>query len=271
MAAIPMKGLEYVLREMTADEVRKTQLDILDAVMAFCEERGINCWLAYGTLIGAVRHKGYIPWDDDIDVGMLRPDYDRFNPGFNGSNPRYDFRCAGNDRNYARPFGRVFDTRTLIDYEASPGFEDAGISVDVFPFDNAPDDDALAGEMYRKRDFLHRMNFSRLSGIFAHAEGGILRRVAVYSFRLMLRVFPRCYFARKLDRLARSCNSRHTTRLGDFTCYYYPLIDREDMSSFTDVEFEGRLYTQIYGDYMTPPPPEERAGHTPFTAAYWKD
>ena len=72
------------MREIGVNELKLIQLEILDVVAKFCEERGINYWLNAGTLLGAVRHKGYIPWDDDIDLGMLRPDYDRFISEFDG-------------------------------------------------------------------------------------------------------------------------------------------------------------------------------------------
>lgn len=66
------------MREILLDELKDRQIAILDVVDAFCRENNINYWLDSGTLLGAIRHGGYIPWDDDIDIGMLRPDYDRF-------------------------------------------------------------------------------------------------------------------------------------------------------------------------------------------------
>ncbi|MBQ6981111.1 MAG: LicD family protein, partial [Synergistaceae bacterium] len=65
------------MKEIDAARLKEIQIEILDVVMKFCEDNGINCWLNGGTLLGAVRHKGYIPWDDDVDLGMLRPDYDK--------------------------------------------------------------------------------------------------------------------------------------------------------------------------------------------------
>ena len=77
------------MKQITLEELKRIQLSILDRVAEFCEKNAINYWLDCGTLLGAVRHKGYIPWDDDIDIGMLRPDYDRFLKTFNEKNDVY--------------------------------------------------------------------------------------------------------------------------------------------------------------------------------------
>lgn len=121
-----------MMRQLTPDEAKKIQTGILDVVAAFCDERGIKYWLDYGTLLGAVRHKGFIPWDDDIDIGMLRPDYDRFMREFNGTNPRYEFHCMENDSDNTRAFGKVVDIHTSVSYEHTHGFEGYGLSIDVF-------------------------------------------------------------------------------------------------------------------------------------------
>lgn len=270
-----------MMRQLTLDEAKKIEIEILDVVAQFCEERGINYFLDSGTLLGAVRHKGFIPWDDDIDIGMLRPDYDRFMREFNGYNPRYEFRCIENDMNFPRAFGKVFDTHTLIEYSKDHvGFIGCGMNIDVFVFDNAPDDDNAAKRMNDIRDFWHKMNIARHKNIFNKANGNLLRRMFVYLFRAGLRVFPKSYFARKLIQNSRRYISEKTKRVGNFTGYDHVLISKETMSSAVEVEFEGKKYkaaigydewlTQRYGDYMTPPPPEKQVGHSPFIA-YMKD
>ena len=80
------------------EEVKKIQLDILDSVAQFCEERGLRYYLAYGTLLGAVRHKGYIPWDDDIDLHMPRPDYERFLREYNQAPTPYRVVSSAGNR-----------------------------------------------------------------------------------------------------------------------------------------------------------------------------
>ena len=79
--------------KLEIDEVKQIQLEILDVVADFCSRNQIQYWIDSGTLLGAIRHHGYIPWDDDIDVGMLREDYDRFSELFNQMDWKYKFVC----------------------------------------------------------------------------------------------------------------------------------------------------------------------------------
>ncbi|MBQ6972747.1 MAG: LicD family protein [Synergistaceae bacterium] len=275
-----MKGLEYVLREMTADEVKKTQLEILGVVMDFCAENGINCWLNAGTLLGAVRHKGYIPWDDDIDLGMLRPDYDKFMAVFNGYNTRYEFRCYENDPESFEWFGKVFDTSTVL-YEPDEKGEKLSVYVDIFVMDNAPEDKAEQNRMFRRREILRVCNLGRKLPVFLRpTRGGFMRWLAVYAFRAVLRVFPRHYFVRKLVENTKLYSRQDTGLAGDFTGVRSAVIRRELLENMTQLEFEGKMYnvpagykewlTALYGDYMQLPPAEERVS-THFYKAYCKD
>ena len=79
------------MRKIKVEELKKIQIQILDIVDTYCRNNNVNYWIDSGTLLGAVRHKGYIPWDDDIDLGMLRKDYEVFVEKFNKSNNRYNY------------------------------------------------------------------------------------------------------------------------------------------------------------------------------------
>ena len=271
------------MREMTLEEVKKTEIEILDVIAKFCDERKINYWIDCGTLLGAIRHKGFIPWDDDIDVGMLRPDYDRFMKEFNGYSPRYEFHCLENDSDWLWAYGKVIDNDTVM-YEHGHSKEifDAvnyGVYVDVFIYDNAPDDDNAMRKMFRKRDFLHLMSRARLNNIFFHSSGNIFRRLSVRAVRMMLRLFNKNYFVRKVFENSRRYISENTKRVGNFAAVNYMVCDKDAFDSFIEVEFEGKKYKApagydkwlraFYGDYMQLPPVEQRVGHHHFTA-YWK-
>ena len=126
------------MERMSKEELRKTQIGILDYFTNICEENGINYFLTYGTLLGAIRHKGYIPWDDDIDVAMLREDYDKLIDVFNtNNNSRYRFSCVENDPLCMYPFGKIIDENTILYERGEQGIE-IGVYIDVFVYDNAP-------------------------------------------------------------------------------------------------------------------------------------
>ena len=256
------------MHRLSTEEVKKYQLNILDVVVAFCEERRINYFLDFGTLIGAVRHKGYIPWDDDIDISMLRPDYNRFMKEFNGYNTRYEFHCIENDPDTNRVFGYVVDKNTGINGKGC-------IIIDIFVHDNAPDDDNAARKMFRMRMLYHRLNDRRSVPVFSQPtrikKKGLVRRVSEYFMRGVLRIFPKTYFAKKIIAISKQCISQKTKRVGNFSGYQEAMIDREAFTSLIDMEFEGKMYKvpsgydrwlrELYGDYMQLPPVEEREGH----------
>ena len=260
------------MREIHSDEMRKLQLDMLDYVMKFCDENNISCWLHAGTLLGAVRHKGYIPWDDDIDLGMLRPDYDKFMKLFNEKkdNPRYEFHCFENDPELLRPFGKVYDNNTVF-YEVSEHGVKLAVNIDIFAMDNAPDDDKKAYGMLKKRNIYALLNLARRMPVFLKpTRGGFLRSLCVYGFRLATRIFPRDYFTRKVIENAKSCGSLNTKRVGDLTGFYDAVLDRSGFedSNLVMLEFEGKKYKApadydgwlraLYGDYMQLPPEDKR-------------
>ena len=255
--------------------LKKIQLEILDVVSAFCEEHNITYWINCGTLIGAVRHKGYIPWDDDIDLGMLRPDYDRFIAEFNKVGGRYRAVCYENNPDFYMPFIKVMDTNTLL-YEPDERGIKLHINIDIFIYDNAPDDGKIVNDMFRRRDIFYVLNIARQARIFQRPKGNIIRRLCVYALRSAVRVFPQNYFVRKIIKNSRRCINTDTKRIGDFIGNSRMTCDKRVFRSFIDGEFEGKHYKipagydeylrSLYGDYMQLPPPEKRVSTHRFKA-----
>lgn len=274
------------MKEIGIEKLKQIQLEILDVVTKFCDERGINYWLHAGTLLGAVRHKGYIPWDDDIDLGMLRPDYDRFMKEFNGFSPRYEFHCIENDPEFDFEFGKVLDNETVL-HEPFGSLMDLAVNVDIFPIDNAPDDEKTVQDIYKENHSYHVAANILRKGVLGPVPGNIVRKICVRGYRLLWMVahfFPprsaRFFYLRKIAENAKRYANENTERVGDFCGGTRITCKREILSNLIELEFEGKMYkapvgydewlTLLYGDYMTPPPPEKRtSGHS--LKAYWKD
>lgn len=257
------------MRKIGMDELRQKQMEVLDYVAAFCDENGIRYWIEGGTLLGAIQHKGYIPWDDDIDIAMLREDYTRFRKEFpeKSRDPKFVFRCAEDDKTWHLPFGKVMNTETLFLQDG----HDLGINIDIFPMDDAPDDDALMDKMYRKRDRLKVLNAAQQNT--GKPSGNVLRRAAVYCIRLVLRCFPDYYFIRKIAKNAVKYDGKGYENLGHFTAESkMKHLSKHAVDETIEVPFEDRTYKapkgydvwlrSCFGDYMQLPPEKDRKRHT---------
>lgn len=253
-------------------KLKEIQLNILKEFANFCEENDINYWLDSGTLIGAVRHKGYIPWDDDIDVGMLRPDYDKFAQIYNENrkNTRYIFKSYEIDNDFSFPHGKMLDTKTVLN---EPDIK-MSVNIDVFVYDNAPDNNKEVYKMYKRRDIYRKLHSAQ---ILKHKpKGNIIRRVIGYILHYVLRNFEKNYFCKKMVNNSKKYANDKTLRVGNFTSFTKFTCDKKVFDSFIDGEFEGCIFkipvgydewlTEYYGDYMTLPPLEKRVSHHEFKA-----
>ena len=257
------------MKKIEVDELREIQIRVLDEVADFCDEHGIQYWLDCGTLLGAVRHKGYIPWDDDIDIGMLREDYNRFITEFNvshkGSN--FEFRSIETHLDWHLPFGKVMDTTTLF---IQDGFE-FGINIDVFPFDDVPNDRKLLNKIYKKRDKLKTLDVARRNR--KKPSGGFIRRTIVHCIRFVLHRFPEFYFVHKLSQEAQKNNNKGLKNIGIIVGDSTRCSSKLWISAVTEATFEGKKYKipkdydlwlkDIFGpQYMQLPPENKRKRHS---------
>ena len=122
------------MREITLAEKKQLMLSVMDEIDAFCRENGLTYFLVGGTLLGAVRHKGFIPWDDDMDIGLPRKDYERLIREFRSGSGKvrvFDFR---NKEDYFWPSAKAVAENTVL-YELDDRKHPIGVFIDVFPFD----------------------------------------------------------------------------------------------------------------------------------------
>lgn len=254
------------MKPMSIEEVRAVQLNILDEVVRFCDENNIKYWLDSGTMLGAIRHQGYIPWDDDIDLGMLRYDYDKLIYSFNNTKKKENLflDCVEINSDCRFPFAKIYDRNTVL-YEEDMKLY---INIDVFVYDNAPSDYMKLKWMYFKRDMLTHLNIWQWgNGIKSKSMiGRAVRRI----FHPILQSFPKNYFCRKLIKNSRMYNRINTLYIGNFTSYAKVLLKKDYVEQLIKCSFEGKEYNvpigydmwlrAFYGDYMKLPPKEKRVG-----------
>ena len=229
---------EFNLKQLELKELKELQLDILETIHQCCIRNEINYWLDCGTLLGAIRHNGYIPWDDDIDIGMLRSDYEKFRKVFNQENSRYKFECVEDNKEYCFAFGKVLDTHTIL-YEPDRSGRKISVYVDVFVYDNAPDDDNELKKMYRVRNFLRGCNTARTQR--PDNEPGIARKIVFYVLHYTLKIFPKSYFSQKMVANSQKYKNTDTNRVGNFTSRSEFACEKSIFNSFEEHEFEGRM------------------------------
>lgn len=267
------------MKEIKLDELKKIQIGILDVVHHFCQENGITYFLSSGSLIGAIRHKGYIPWDDDIDLYMPRKDYDRFLSVFNKDN-RHLYRVISIQTDYkcTLAFAKVERTDTrIIEHVDNP--MELGINIDIFPVDGVPDD------LKERTKYFARIQRIRNELVLKDVSLDFRRRGLIKNIILLLgKVFllhkSMRLLAEQLDMSIDKGNSD-----SQYVCNLVmgngikSVFTRDAISDSIDVEFEGKFYktmkgfdeylTKTYGNYMLLPPIEKRVSHHVFTA-YWK-
>lgn len=260
------------MREINSEELKKIQLCILDEVDAFCREKKINYWVTAGTLLGAIRHKGYIPWDDDIDIGMLRSDYDKFILNFNNVSDKYKVYSYENDNTFYYPHAKVLDTQTVL-YEPDKNGNKLSVNIDLFVYDEAKNQQD-ANKRYFARDlyrtFHLQQNFKYVP------KGNIFKCLAVYFVRFISKLFPKGYFMKKIVENSKKQIGKNLPYIANFTAWSRFLCKKEIFTEFIEVEFEGRKYMApknydtwlkcFYTDYMQLPPEEKRVSHHKFEA-----
>lgn len=259
-----------------ATEFKRMMLDILSSIHKFCEERGIRYFLAYGSLLGAVRHKGFIPWDDDIDIWMPRPDYERFIREYD--HPYFKVLSAYSDPSYPLEFVKVHDTRTIVEEQGGDG--KWGIFIDIFVFDGVPSR-KMSDRIFRKvillRRFVANQRFTRKMRI--SGSNGLGKNVMIFLGKVLSPFLSMNCLLKKQMKLMRKYRLQDVPYVSDFLMPQPMMFKKDILDKRRLVDFEDRQYyipeqydlilSHYYGDYMTPPPAEWQVSNHG-AVPYWK-
>ncbi len=258
------------------EERRALQLEELTALLELkrlCEAHGLRYYLIAGSLLGAVRHRGFIPWDDDIDVAMPRRDYDKLaRIAKRELSPGFFYQSAHTEKNCPFFFAKIRKDGTSVTEELVKGVDmHDGCYVDIFPLDICPRSNKRAMRYFKLTRLIFCAIISKLNPDFVCEY---TKKSAILAFRT-LRVLPICVLKSMRGAV------RHwytlTSRKGKLATvdgsYGYPkeAYPAEWFDDITTVSFEGAelpaplkwdaLLTHMYGDYMTPPDENKRQGH----------
>ena len=259
-------------RRLSEEEIKEVELGVMDYIHNLCQKENINYSLAYGTLLGAVRHKGYIPWDDDVDISLKRDEYDKlYQAVLRDNDPIYKVASWENDARYPYPFYRVYDARTVYENNYIENDIDLGICVDVFPFDYYAD---VNKEMV-KLDTYRRLSVYTLYGI--HSKNAGLKNIIRYLLVLVFRLTRVKTWNKKMNLLSMQANDNDSIdylmeNKRTSTKFEKTLLDKVMDSPFEDrtykiPEASHQILSAIYGDdFMEIPPVEKRVKHDDFVA-----
>jgi lipopolysaccharide cholinephosphotransferase len=261
--------------------LRKLQLLELKILLEFkriCEKHHIQYFLAWGTLLGAVRHQGFIPWDDDIDVGMLRSEYIKFLAVCNDElSQEYFLQTFESERTYANSFAKL-----RLNGTEHPGIKNKdmlqhkGISIDIFPFDHIPDNYFLRN--------LHIFKLTALTHVcgikydYITKPSSLKGKLLYFGLQCLSKVFSKNQVIKMREYLFQKYNKKCTDYYIDSSlCCCFP---SEIFDQFSELEFEGikfqvpagyTTYLECaYGDYMRLPPEHERVRHSPYPPDFGK-
>lgn len=262
-------------------QLKAVELSVLNAVGSLCDKFGINWWLDGGTCLGAMRHKGFIPWDDDIDIGMMRSDYDRFCSIAPAELPDgFSFHDSRNSPGYAAMFCKVYKDGTLFENQEGRDSGSAmGIFVDVFPYDFLYEEPGLRSRQLKLALNAQRRSYLYHSGNITVPHRGFLGSVEKAGCKVLhfiertsnkdsleyQRQFNRAIPDSNVGAVGRECLTLAWPNMNP--------ISVDDIFPLAQAEFEGELYpvprltdkylTTMYGDWRAIPKEEDRHTHLP--------
>ncbi len=263
------------MKQLSLQEIKDTELNILMEFKKICDENNLQFYLCGGTLLGAVRHKGFIPWDDDIDICMTRPEYNRLALLARSeklNKPDWlEIVCYENGTSRF-PFIKVLDKRTVVRNEYFKESENDNLWIDLLPVDGIPDSieesEKLFEKMFRYRKLV-QMKYVRPT------EGKSLwKRLAKPFLSCWAHIVNTDRYNEKLVSLATSNVYEKSNLVGIVTEGLYgtkEAIPRDAYEKSIDVEFEGHIFkatsywheylTNLFGEYMILPPENKRKTH----------
>lgn len=252
----------------TKEEIKSVQLTVLKAVDKYCTENNIRYFAAYGTLLGAVRHHGFIPWDDDIDLWMLRNDYDKFVKSFCTEDGLIFVESVDNSLEHIFPYAKIYYKNSKIIQFVHKERHNTYIGVDLFPLDYLPNDESERRNLYkkvRKRKLLYD-----IKSISYKRDRSSIKKVMLTIINHFIDGYSIHNIAKDISNYVKKNAKIKSNYVGSFLCPYgkKTCVRSEMFEKYIRVDFENQVISipigydailkSLYGDYLTLPPKEQR-------------
>lgn len=269
------------MKELTLENIQSIQLELLISFDKVCRDNGFRYSLGGGTLLGAVRHEGFIPWDDDIDVMMPRPDYDRFILYCLDNDLSFRLTSHETTNNYYNLFAKIWNPNTIITDDLTDIPYSIGVNIDVFPIDGLGNSSISAYYHFGKTLlFRELLNASNWTTYFRSKSHSVWLEPIRFLLFISSRHIDKNIMFKCIERINLQKDFNQSKYAGCVSGSYREkeIMRKDSFNHFTTMNFEGHSFQVIsdyhnylvkhYGDYMQLPPLENQKTHHSSKAYY---
>jgi len=270
-------------KEINSEQLKELETELLSAVDKICQQENLRYSLGGGTLLGAVRHKGFIPWDDDIDIMMPRPDYEALISYCLTHDTPFEIRSFETDKSYVDMSAKIYNPDTVLEDDNIVGGSSIGVNIDVFPIDGLGDDYMAAKKAFNSTKFKRNLLVAaQWKKFFRSKTHGWYYEPFRFAFFILSRFVNKERLFNKIQNKYKKINFETANYAGAVGGAYREkeILPKTIWTEYTELPFENRSFkaiadydtymSSIYGDYMQLPPEEKRVSHHTFKA-YFKE
>lgn len=264
------------MKEIDEESFKKLELKLLSNFKQFCDENNLTYYLAYGSLLGAVRHKGFIPWDDDIDITMPRNDYEKMIKILKTQKKDFTIFSYNDPVTYNHYFAKVSDKESQLESKYMKDIAGLGVFIDVFPMDT------LYLSKKHQKQLVHKIkriiNMIEINCMQSYwPSTNFIKNLIKYFIYVYAKFKGIEYWMKKYEHLINYYSEIRDTEKKQYL-FAYDILNEDIFIPKIDLEFEGEKYscpnnyniylTSIYGDYKTLPPLEKQIANHDFKTYY---
>ena len=263
------------MRELDFNEIRTIQLNILKEFHNYCKENNLKYSLGGGTLLGAIRHKGFIPWDDDIDVIMPRPDYLKLIKEYNNKKREFKLFAFELNENFTYPFAKLSAEKTLI-IEYNNHTSTIGINIDIFPIDGVPNSIIKTNFLFQKIKLFR--NILDLKMIKSDKERSWYKEMILLLFKFIFTSISTKLLTKKIISYSQKYKFNNSKTVACLVWGYgkNEICSKNIYDIIINVHFEDEKFNiiigyheylqNLYGNYLELPPKNKQISHHKFQA-----